>query len=314
MRTLSEETKKKISDSLKGHIPWNKGMKNPYSEEQLKRLSNSHKGNRQTEETKRKISEKMKGENNPFYGKKHSEEDVKKMRKNHSGGTPIGFKHTDEMRRKLSEVKKGKKMDEETKKKISKANKGKCISEKQRKQISEARKGMKFTEEHRKKIGESKRGIKLTEEHKRKISKGNKGRDAWNKDKSCSEETKRKLRISSIRRIEEQIKNGGQIKPNYNMLACKIFEDINKTYNLLGQHAENGGEYKVEDLGYFLDYFDKRNLVIIEYYEKHHYKDENILTEKTLQREKEIKEYFPHYQFLRINAYDKNNLRIENVS
>lgn len=60
----SEETKKKISLKLKGHIAWNKGKK--LSESHKKRLSESHKG-------------KFNGENNPFYGKKHSIESRKKM-------------------------------------------------------------------------------------------------------------------------------------------------------------------------------------------------------------------------------------------
>ena len=53
-------------------------------------------------EISKKISEAQKGKNNPFYGKKHSEE----------------------TKRKLSEAKKGKKHSKETKEKISKALKG----------------------------------------------------------------------------------------------------------------------------------------------------------------------------------------------
>lgn len=44
-RTLNDETKKKISESLKGNIPWNKGKKGlqKASEETRKKLSESHK-------------------------------------------------------------------------------------------------------------------------------------------------------------------------------------------------------------------------------------------------------------------------------
>ena len=45
-RTLSEETKQKISNSLKGNIPWNKGKKGVQipTEETRVKMSESHKG------------------------------------------------------------------------------------------------------------------------------------------------------------------------------------------------------------------------------------------------------------------------------
>ena len=67
----SEETKNKIAAAMKGHTAWNKGI--PVPDEQKKRQSEAMKG-------------KQVGENHPFYGKHH----------------------TDETRRKLSELRKGK--------------------------------------------------------------------------------------------------------------------------------------------------------------------------------------------------------------
>ena len=67
----SEETKQKISESLKGKA---------FSEEHKKNISNSKKGTKLSDEHKQKISESIKGENNPFYGKCHSEETRKKLR------------------------------------------------------------------------------------------------------------------------------------------------------------------------------------------------------------------------------------------
>lgn len=61
----------------KGHIPWNNGKK--LSKEHCKKLSESHKGQIITKETRKKLSESMTGENNHFYGKKHSNETKMKI-------------------------------------------------------------------------------------------------------------------------------------------------------------------------------------------------------------------------------------------
>ena len=67
-RTLSEESKKKISESLKGRIPWNK--------------SKHH-----SEETRRKISEANKGKSAWNKGKRgiYSEETRRKQSESHKG-------------------------------------------------------------------------------------------------------------------------------------------------------------------------------------------------------------------------------------
>lgn len=58
---LSEEIKKKISKTLKGNIPWNKGKKRP------EMMGENNPMNRP--EVKIKMSKLMMGENNPGYGK-----------------------------------------------------------------------------------------------------------------------------------------------------------------------------------------------------------------------------------------------------
>lgn len=62
--THSDESKKKISQSGKGKIPWNKGLKNPFSAEALDKMSKAAKGKTAwnkdispSDETKRKMSE-----------------------------------------------------------------------------------------------------------------------------------------------------------------------------------------------------------------------------------------------------------------
>jgi hypothetical protein len=95
--TPSEETRKKMSEALKGRQSPQKGK--PHSEE-----------------TRKKLSEALKGENNPLYGKKLSKETRKKISKIHKGKTI-----SEETREKLSEAGRGKTRSVETRKKLSDA-------------------------------------------------------------------------------------------------------------------------------------------------------------------------------------------------
>jgi hypothetical protein len=86
----SEESRQKMSASAKGRVAYNKGI--PASEESRKKMSEikralGHKpwlGKTRDQETRDKIAKSlqgvMAGEKNPFFGKKHSEETIAKMR------------------------------------------------------------------------------------------------------------------------------------------------------------------------------------------------------------------------------------------
>jgi hypothetical protein len=102
---LSEETKKKISDSLTGRI--------------------------EPDETRKKKSLSKLGDKNSFYGKKHSEETKDKISESKRGveSWNKGIPMSECSKKKLSESKKGKKASEETKKKLSEVSKGKPKSE-----------------------------------------------------------------------------------------------------------------------------------------------------------------------------------------
>ena len=121
---LSEETRKKISESHKGNKNHFFGKK--LSEEHRKKLSEAHKGMVVSEETKKKISESLKGENSYLYGKHLSEETKKKISESHKS-VPL----TEEHKRKIGESIKGenhpfygKQHTEETKNKMSASHKG----------------------------------------------------------------------------------------------------------------------------------------------------------------------------------------------
>lgn len=143
--TVSEETRKKISESHKGR---------KFSEEHKRHISESKKGIKHTPEQNKKHSESMKCEKNPFWGRQH----------------------TEETKRKISEAKKGKKLSEEHKRKISKGNKGKKRSDEARKKMSETRKGKKLSEEIKQKISEAQKGKKFSDETRKKMSEAQKGK------------------------------------------------------------------------------------------------------------------------------------------
>jgi len=90
------------------------------------------------------------------------------------------------------------------------------------------------------------------------------------KGRALSDEHKRKLRIAAIKRIEENKLNGNQLCPSYNPIACKTIDEYGKANGYSFQHAENGGEFRILELGYWVDGYDKTRNVVIEYYEKAH--------------------------------------------
>ena len=93
---IDKKTRRKISGTLKGRTPWNKGVATPeetknkqreaklgtvQSEESKLRRSAALLGHSVSKETRRKISESKFGDKNPMYGKKQSIETIQKRRK-----------------------------------------------------------------------------------------------------------------------------------------------------------------------------------------------------------------------------------------
>lgn len=97
--SVSEETRRKLSDARSGerHPMYGKHL----GEEVRRKLSAANKGRRASKETRRKMSEARMGERNPMYGKHHSEEARRKI-----GEARRGKRFSKEHRRKLSEAQK----------------------------------------------------------------------------------------------------------------------------------------------------------------------------------------------------------------
>ncbi len=133
----TEETKKKLSEALKGRrvsIKSEFKKENKFGFKKGNTFGKINKGKKMSEETKKKLSEANKG-------KKLSEETKKKIIEFHKGNK--GKKHSEETKKKISEANKGKKHSEETKKKMIEAHKGKKQSEETKKKIGKAHKGKK---------------------------------------------------------------------------------------------------------------------------------------------------------------------------
>jgi len=99
------------------------------------------------------------------------------------------------------------------------------------------------------------------------------------------------LRLAHIERIKNIKCNGKDLSPIFNVNACKIIDEYGKQNGYNFQHAMNGGEYYIKELGYWVDGYDKEKNIILEVDEKHHFDLNGNLKEKDIRRQKEIEEY-----------------------
>ena len=101
---LRSETRKKISEANKGKIPWMKGKK--HTEETRKKISEAIKDKPLSKETRKKISESLIGHPGYMKGKKHTEEAKRKISEHNKGKyAPNKGKHlSEETRKKISET------------------------------------------------------------------------------------------------------------------------------------------------------------------------------------------------------------------
>ena len=92
-------------------------------------------------------------------------------------------------------------------------------------------------------------------------------------------ETIDKLRVLHSKKI---INN--KWHPAFNISACNIIENYGKKYGYNFQHAMNGGEFFIEELGYWVDGYDVNKNVVIEYYETGHkyYEDKDEIRIKNI--------------------------------
>lgn len=185
-------------------------------------------------------------------------------------------------------------------------NKGIAHSKKTKHRMGVAHTGMSHSEETKRKISEAKQGKKgnpawnkgkpkeqqpfygkqHSEKTKQKISEANKGElnPRGMSGKHHTEKAKQKMRLKHLDRIEQKY---GHIFPGYNPEACKLIDEYGKQHGYNFQHALNGGEFHIKELGYWVDGYDEEKNVVIEVDESHH----KYLRKKDAQRQHEIEDY-----------------------
>ncbi len=242
-------------------------------------LSCSMKGRVMSEEQKEKLRGKrphMEGENNPFYGKQHTDESKHKISKS------VSERYKDpELRRKVSEIRKewhkynensfkGKTHSDETKELLSFLATKRFENEEERKIISDSLKEWyKYNDNPRK-------GCTTSDDTKKKMSESKLQRfqniqHPW-VGRHHTDESKEKMRLINIERVK---KLGLPFHPSYNPNSIPIIESFAKENGYQIRHAENGGEYQVPDTAFFVDGYDEKNNVVIEYDEVRHTKGNN---------------------------------------
>ena len=119
--------------------------------------------------------------------------------------------------------------------------------------------------------------------------------------RKLSNEHIKNIRMSTLKNIKNNLKSGFQVTPNYNPDACRIINEYGEKNGYNFQHAMNGGEFYIKELGYWVDGYDKNKNVVIEYLEPAH--KYNIKLLKDIQRKKEIIEFL-NCEFIEIKEWE----------
>jgi hypothetical protein len=123
-----------------------------------------------------------------------------------------------------------------------------------------------------------------------------------------SENGLRILRQKRIKEISIDKFNGNQVVPSFNKISCLFFDKIETELNWDGYYATKGGEYQIKELGYFVDYYEPKKNLVIEWDEPRHYVG-GILKKDDVDRQSQI-EKFLGCKFVRINQKTVNETEL----
>ena len=156
--------------------------------------------------------------------------------------------------------------------------------------------GKYLTDDHKQKIAISKKGTYPSKYQLERVKQVNAG-NTYRKGKLHNDNSKRKMRIAKAYYIMRNV--GHKICPAFSEIACEYFDWLNKWNGWNGKYATNGGEYFIKELGYWVDYYEPKENIIIEWDEYHHYSHGNLLL-KDIKRMEEIKQHLT-CRFFRYN-------------
>ncbi len=134
------------------------------------------------------------------------------------------------------------------------------------------------TEDEKEKRAAKLQGLTRSRESKKRYSKAKRGKNnpRYGTHISKSEEHRRKIRLSCIEVIKNRLALAGkQMTPVFNPVACSAIDEYGTQYGYHFQHALNGGEYYIKELGYWVDGYDKDKNVVVEFYENNHWHRKN---------------------------------------
>lgn len=112
-----------------------------------------------------------------------------------------------------------------------------------------------------------------------------KGPDNGNYQKVFSAEQRKNMSDSAIERIKRQ-----KQYVSFNEDACKIIDEYGKIHGYTFMHGLNGGEFIVPNLWYYVDGYDEKNNIVVEYMEKFHYINEHKMKKDKIRREQIMQE------------------------
>lgn len=140
------------------------------------------------------------------------------------------------------------------------------------------------------------KGHKHTIETRRLISKTHKGKILSDEHKNKIKQSKRRLKVKEIL---ERSKNG--YINNIGKHETEYFKNLEKENGWNGIfYGKYNQQYIIENLGYFVDYYEPNKNIVVEYDEPYHYDVEENLKLKDQQRMNEIKNLLD-CKFLRYN-------------
>ena len=200
-------------------VPWNKGLSKD-NDERLKKVS---------EKFKKRYDD---GYVNPFEGKRHSDETKKKQSE-----VKKGKKQTDESNRKRSETLKkkfdseecrpwneGKHLSEEHKNKVSIANTGQKRPDEFKKKMSDIRTGFKQSDETKKLLSDINTGRKHSDKTREKISIGNKGKECWSKGLTAETDDRIARQVEANKKT--YLDGRAKIYPEYSTIKRGHVDDL----------------------------------------------------------------------------------------